>query len=88
MTEPNFAEQVWGLAKLTKQEKVEVPVSVARRELLMLKMIQEALNSGVTWASIGRVLVGRPDGKAAKRVAKRLARDTQREMLRRGDVAI
>lgn len=82
---PTAVEQVWGLAKLTKQDKVDFPVSAAKREMLMLKMIQEALNSGVTWANIGLVLLGRADGKAAKRFAKQLARSTQRELLRNAD---
>lgn len=82
---PTVAEQLWGLAKLNKQDKIDVPFNVAKREMLMLKLIQEALNRGVTWANIGRVLVGRPDGKAAKRAAKQLARSTQRELLRNAD---
>jgi hypothetical protein len=82
---PTVAEQMVGLARLNKQEKIDVPISTARREMLMLKMIQEALNSGVTWANIGRVVIGRADGKAAKRYAKQLARSTQREILRNMD---
>lgn len=81
MTPPTVAEQLWGLARMSGQEKVDVPANPARREMLMLKLVQEALNHGVTWAQIGTVLVGRPDGKLAKREAKRMARDTQRALL-------
>ena len=70
MTPPTVAEQLWGLARMSGQEKVDVPANPARREMLMLKLVQEALNHGVTWAQIGTVLVGRPDGKLAKREAK------------------
>jgi hypothetical protein len=85
MSEPNVAEQIWGLAKLgEKPEKVEVPGTSIKRDLLMLKLIAEAQARGVSWANIGRVLVGRPDGKLAKKAARRLARDTQRELLRTG----
>lgn len=84
---PTVAEQIWGLARITKHEKIDVPVNVVRREMLMLRLIQEALNNGITWAAIGRVVVGQSDGKAAKRFAKQLARSTQRELLRNIDLA-
>jgi len=81
MTPPTMAEQIWGLARMAQHDKIDVPASTARRELLMLKLMQEALGRGVTWAAIGTVLVGKPDGKLAKKVAKRMARDTQRALL-------
>jgi hypothetical protein len=50
------------------------------RAALTLRMIAEAKARGATWAQIATV-TGSPDGKTAKRAAKALARQAQRELL-------
>ena len=50
--------------------------------LLQLRMIAEAKSRGASWAQIAATL-GAPDGKAAKAMAHRLAREAQRAVIAR-----
>ena len=50
--------------------------------LLQLRMIAEAKNRGASWAQIAATL-GAPDGKAAKAMAHKLAREAQRAVITR-----
>ena len=50
--------------------------------LLQLRMIAEAKSRGASWAQIAATL-GAPDGKAAKAMAHRLAREAQRAEIAR-----
>ena len=50
--------------------------------LLQLRMIAEAKSRGASWAQIAATL-GAPDGKAAKAMAHKLAREAQRAVIAR-----
>ena len=50
--------------------------------LLQLRMIAEAKNRGASWNQIAATL-GAPDGKAAKALAHKLAREAQRAVITR-----
>ena len=50
--------------------------------LLQLRMIAEAKNRGASWNQIAATL-GAPDGKAAKAMAHKLAREAQRAVIAR-----
>ena len=50
--------------------------------LLQLRMIAEAKSRGASWNQIAATL-GAPDGKAAKAMAHRLAREAQRAVIAR-----
>ena len=50
--------------------------------LLQLRMIAEAKNRGASWNQIAATL-GAPDGKAAKAMAHKLAREAQRAVITR-----
>lgn len=83
MSPKSPAEQLYGLYKLSGNKSADVPASSAARNVLMLRLINEALSRGVTWGEVGNVLVGARDGKLAKKTAKALARQVQRDLLRR-----
>jgi hypothetical protein len=46
-----------------------------------LRLIAEARERGITWSAIGATMFGGASGKAAKAAAKRLARNTNRELV-------
>ena len=50
--------------------------------LLQLRMIAEAKSRGASWAQIAATL-GAPDGKSAKAMAHKLAREAQRAVITR-----
>jgi hypothetical protein len=52
------------------------------RALLQLRLIAEAKARGASWAQVAATL-GAPDGKAAKKLARQLARAAQRGVLAR-----
>jgi hypothetical protein len=86
MTQPPLlSKQISGLLKLSGQDRIDIPLTAAGQEVLMVKLISDCLGSGSTWAQIGTVLIGTPDAKRAKRISKRLAKDAQRQMLRKSD---
>jgi hypothetical protein len=69
MTPPTPAETAAALAALlaTEYDPATGP------DVAMLAMIETARQSGITWAQIGAVTIGRRDPKAAKAHAKTLA---------------
>lgn len=75
MSAPSDGGQDQALAGLAG---VSVPDGV-NRDVLRLDLIGRARENGVTWAAIGASLGGM-NGKAAKAAAKRLARDTRRQL--------
>ena len=81
---PDLSKQVSGLLKLSGADKIDVPLSAAGQEVVMVKLISDSLRNGATWAQVGQVLTGKPDSKAAKRISKRLAKDAQRQLLKLG----
>jgi hypothetical protein len=46
----------------------------AEHDVRLVAMIAEARKRGLTWAQIGSATIGRPDPKAAKNHARKLAR--------------
>lgn len=83
--QPTPKEQVYNLLRLSQNKEAELPGSNYERDKLTLRLIYEAQQKGATWAEIGLAVMGQRDGKLAKKYAKRLAGQTQKEMLRRGD---
>ena len=75
MSAPTPDEEDQALASLAG---ASVPVDVDRA-VTRLRLIGDAREAGVPWASIGASLGGM-SGKAAKAAAKRLARDTRRQL--------
>ena len=67
------------LAALTGNVGEEKPHSDLDRALLRLRLVMEAKARGVSWRAIGRTMG--LSGKACKSEMKRLARDTQRDLL-------
>ena len=67
------------LAALTGNVGEEKPQSDLDRSLLRLRLVMEAKARGVSWRAIGRAMG--TSGKACKADMKRLARDTQRDLL-------
>ena len=57
----------------------EKPQNDLDRSLLRLRLVMEAKARGVPWRAIGRAMG--MSGKACKAEMKRLARDTQRDLL-------
>jgi hypothetical protein len=77
MTPPSEADQIAGLAALAGT----TPSPRLDRDLVMVRLIAEAKARGVSWAQIGSVLCGTPNGKLAKRYAKNLAKSAQQKLL-------
>jgi hypothetical protein len=83
MTPPSPGSQVRRMAALAGT----APDLTLDHDVLMVGMIAQAKERGVTWAQIGSVLVGRADGKLAKKAARTLARDANRRLLAAGKPA-
>lgn len=83
MQTPDLTNQVAGLLRLSGGEKADVPVSAAGREIVMVKLIADALANGSSWGDVSQALIGSREPKRAKKIAKRLAKDAQRQLLRR-----
>ena len=83
MTPPSPASQIRRMAALAGT----APDMTLDHDVLMVGMVAQAKARGVTWAQIGSVLVGRPDGKLAKKAARALARDANRRLLAAGKPA-
>jgi hypothetical protein len=82
MTPPSEAERDASLAGLSGSPLPPPPGSELERDMMRLAMIREAKMAGVPWSAVARA-VGAPDGKAAKRDARRLARRVQAALLAR-----
>ncbi len=68
------------LAALTGTVDEEKPQNDLDRSLVRLRLVMEAKARGVSWRAIGHTMG--LSGKACKSEMKRLARDTQWELLR------
>lgn len=75
MSPPTPEEEDQALASLTG---TAVPPGLDRA-VTRLRLIGDAREAGIPWARIGASLGGM-SGKAAKAAAKRLARDTRRQL--------
>jgi len=76
VTPPSPADQVARLASLAG----EAPDWSRDTDVLAVAMIVAAKARGATWAQVGMALLGRPDGKLAKRRARQMARTAQRKV--------
>ncbi len=81
----DLRDQIAGLNRLAGTKKTEVPGSQAGRDLAVVRLVSRALANGATWAQIGQALTGTRDARLAKKIAKRMARSAQRDLLRNGD---
>jgi hypothetical protein len=84
MSPPSPEQQDADLAALAGCVTQAKPETALDASLVRLRMIAEAKAAGIPWTVIGRVYG--VSGKEAKRQAKTLARETQRELVtaRRG----
>jgi hypothetical protein len=82
-TTPDLSNQVAGLLRLSGGEKIDIPMSAAGKEVVIVKLIADALAYGSTWGDVSEVLIGIREPKKAKRIAKRMARDAQRQLVKR-----
>lgn len=76
MSPPTPAEQVAALSDLAGW----TPEPSMRRNLAFVYLIARSQANGATWAQIAGA-IGAPNGKAAKAMAKRLAKGCQSQML-------
>ena len=79
MTPPTPEQEDSALAALTGTITERTPDTALARNMLRLKLVATARDSGVPWAAIGAALG--LSGQEAKAAMKRLARTTQRDML-------
>ena len=79
MTPPSPERVDAALAALTGTVNEEKPQNDLDRSLVRLRLVMEAKARGVSWRAIGRTMG--LSGKACKSDMKRLARDTQRDLL-------
>ena len=79
MSPPSPEQQDAALAALTGCVTEAKPETALDASLMRLRMIAEAKSAGIPWTAIGRVYG--VSGKEAKRQAKALARETQRDLV-------
>ena len=80
MTPPSPADQLRSLASLSGAS-INPGLDP---DVLKVALIAQARQGGATWADVGGALLGRRDGKLAKRYAKGLARAAERKLLSAG----
>lgn len=80
MSAPDLAAQIRDLAALAggSYDSSKDP------DVLRIALIASAKASGVTWAQIGQALLGRADGKAAKKHVKALAHTANTKLIKMG----
>jgi hypothetical protein len=79
MSPPSPEQQDAALAALTGCVTQAKPETALDANLIRLRMIADAKAAGIPWTVIGRVYG--VSGKEAKRQAKALARETQRDLV-------